>query len=170
MTKRTVRQLGYLGSMSWCVTSPSVYVTQVLSLKTTTTPQNGLAQIFGGLVAYGISFEKSHRLTPYKIVFLLLGAMAIVVGICVLLWMPDSPVHAHMLTREERIAALERVRNDQGGTENKIFKKDQVYEALTDIRTWLVVLTTLLTSIPNGGLSNFSNLIIKSFGYTYAMN
>lgn len=50
-----------------------------------------------------------------------------------------------MLTKEERIAALERVRNDQGGTENKKFKKDQVIEALADPRTWLVVLSTILS-------------------------
>jgi len=67
------------------------------------------------------------------------------VGIVVLIWLPDSPVNARMLTKEERIAALERVRNDQGGTENKKFKKDQVIEAFTDIRTWLVVLSTILS-------------------------
>lgn len=47
-------------------------------------------------------------------------------GVCVLIWLPDSPVHARFLTKEERIAALERVRNDQGGTENKRLKKEQV--------------------------------------------
>ena len=50
-----------------------------------------------------------------------------------------------MLTKEERIAALERVRDDQGGTENRKFKKEQVVEALLDVRTWLVVLTTMLS-------------------------
>ena len=79
-------------------------------------------------------------------IFLLLGALAILVGIVVLVWLPDSPVHAKMLTEEERIAALERVRNDQGGTENRKFKKDQVIEALLDIRTWLIVLTTMLSA------------------------
>ncbi|KAJ7368222.1 MFS general substrate transporter [Mycena albidolilacea] len=127
---------------------------------------NGLTQIFGGFVAYGISFYSGTRLAPYKIIYILLGALAIVVGICVLIWLPDSPVHAKFLTKEERIAALERVRDDQGGTENHKIKKEQIFEALLDIRTWLIVLTTLLTSIPNGGLSNFSNIIIKSFGYT----
>jgi ACS family allantoate permease-like MFS transporter len=82
------------------------------------------------------------------------------------IWLPDSPVHAKFLTKEERIAALERVRDDSGGTENKTLKKYQVIEAMTDIRTWLIVLTTLLTSVPNGALSNFSNLIIRGFGYT----
>ena len=59
--------------------------------------------------------------------------------------MPDSPVHAWTLTREERIAALERVRDDQGGTENKTIKKSQLIEAFTDIRSWLIVLSTLVS-------------------------
>ncbi|KAI0269278.1 MFS general substrate transporter [Gloeopeniophorella convolvens] len=127
---------------------------------------NGLTQIFGGFVAYGVSFYDGHRIAPYKIIYLLLGGLAILVGLCVLMWMPDSPVHAQLLTKEERVAALERVRDDQGGTENKRLKPEQVKEAVLDIRTWLIVLTTIITSIPNGALSNFSNLIIKSFGYT----
>lgn len=52
-----------------------------------------------------------------------------------------------MLTKEERIAALERVRDDQGGTENKHWKKDQIIEAVTDIRTWLIVLSTLMSEL-----------------------
>jgi len=127
---------------------------------------NGLTQVFGGFVAYGISFYSGNRLVPYKIVYILLGGLAILVGISVLIWMPDSPVNAHFLTKEERIAALERVRDDQGGTENHHIKKEQIYEALFDIRTWLIVLSVLFTSIPNGALSNYSNIVIKSFGYT----
>lgn len=100
----------------------------------------------------------------------MLGGLAIAVGVCVLIWMPDSPMHAIQLTHEEKIAAIERVRDDQGGIENKKLKKEQVIEALTDVRAWLIVLTTFLSeslmlgddrgfyyfpaSIPNGGLSN----------------
>jgi len=127
---------------------------------------NGLTQVFGGFVAYGISFYSGSRLVPYKIIYILLGGLAILVGLAVLIWMPDSPVNARFLTKEERIAALERVRDDQGGTENHHIKKEQIYEALLDIRTWLIVLAVLFTSIPNGALSNFSNIVIKSFGYT----
>ena len=119
--------------------------------------------MFGGFVAYvsdthhtsrrniittllqGISFYSGKAIPPYKIVYILLGALAVVVGVVVLIFLPDSPVSARMLTKQERIAALERVRNDQGGTENKKFKKEQVIEALTDIRTWLVVLSTILS-------------------------
>ncbi|KAH8118441.1 MFS general substrate transporter [Phellopilus nigrolimitatus] len=127
---------------------------------------NGLTAIFGGFVAYGISFDPNQHFAPYKILVLMLGGLAIAVGLAVLIWMPDSPVHAHMLTREERVAAIERVRDDQGGTENKKLKKAQVIEALLDIRTWLIVISTLVTSIPNGGLSNFGSIIVRNFGYT----
>ncbi|EMD41075.1 hypothetical protein CERSUDRAFT_91831 [Gelatoporia subvermispora B] len=131
--------------------------------------QNGLAQIFGGFVAYAISFYEGNLIPPYKIVYLVLGGLAIGVGTVVIVWLPDSPVHARILAREERIAALERVRDDQGGTENRRLKKDQILEALLDIRTWLIVLTTLMTSIPIGALGSFSNIIIKGFGYTYGL-
>ncbi|KAI0758288.1 MFS general substrate transporter [Irpex lacteus] len=127
---------------------------------------NGATGIFGGFVAYGISFDTSARILPYKIMYLLTGAMAITVGICVLIWMPDSPVHARILTREERITAVERVRDDQGGTENKRIKRAQIMETLCDVRVWLIVLITIMTAIPNGSLSSFGNLVIKSFGYT----
>lgn len=92
----------------------------------------------------GISFDTKTSFKPYRILFVLLGGLAVVVGVSVLIWMPDSPVHASMLTPEERIAAIERVRDDQGGTENKRLKKSQVIEGLTDIRSWLIVLATLL--------------------------
>ena len=95
----------------------------------------------------GISYDDGRLLAPYKIIYILLGGLAIVVGIAVIIWMPDSPVHARMLTKEEKIAAIERVRDDQGGVENKRFKKEQLFEALLDIRTWLIVIITF-TSKP----------------------
>lgn len=76
--------------------------------------------------------------------YLLTGGLAFTVGVAVTLWMPDSPVHATFLTKEERVIAIERVRNDQGGTENKKIKRYQLIETLLDVRTWLIVLITLL--------------------------
>jgi hypothetical protein len=48
----------------------------------------------------GISFYDGHALAPWKIIYILLGGLAIVVGICVLIWLPDSPVRATQLTQE----------------------------------------------------------------------
>lgn len=63
--------------------------------------------------------------------------------------MPDSPLHATFLSKEERIIAIERIRNDQGGTENKTIKRYQLREAVLDIRTWLIVLLTLISTFPS---------------------
>lgn len=98
----------------------------------------------------GVSYTDDPHIPSYKIVYLLLGSMAIIVGLAVIIWMPDSPAHAKFLTEEERIIAIERIRDDQGGTENKKLKKDQLIEALTDLRTWLIVLSTLLSKCSVG--------------------
>ena len=52
------------------------------------------------------------------------------------------------------------------GIENKTFKKEQFIEALLDIRVWLMFIFNIWISVPNGGLTNFSPLIVKGLGYT----
>ena len=69
-------------------------------------------------------------------------------------------------TDAEKIAALLRTKENLSGTQNAKLKKAQVIESLKDIRVWLVALSVMLTSIPNGGLSNFSNILLTTFGYT----
>lgn len=96
----------------------------------------------------GVSFDKTTRIPPWKYLYLVFGALAILCGIAVMIWMPDSPLHARFLTQEEKIAAIERIRETQTGTENKVFKKEQFFEALLDIRSWLIVLTTMLSQSP----------------------
>lgn len=76
--------------------------------------------------------------------------MTIVFGFVVFMILPDSPVKAVRFTDAERVAALLRVKENQSGTQNAHVKKAQVIESLKDIRVWLVFLSVLLTSIPNG--------------------
>ncbi|EJT97462.1 MFS general substrate transporter [Dacryopinax primogenitus] len=121
--------------------------------------------VVGGGVAYGITFYEG-AIDAWKLLYLVLGALAITCGIIVVAWLPDSPITARFLSEEERIAALERVRLDQGGTHNKHIKKYQIIETFRDIRTWIMFLIIMCIGIPNGGNSAFSNIITKSFGWT----
>jgi len=66
----------------------------------------------------------------------------------------------------EKAIAIERVRADQTGIENKTFNKSQMIEAFKDPKTWLMCLFHLTISIPNGGLTNFAPLVVKGLGYT----
>lgn len=76
---------------------------------------------------------------------------------------------ASFLTPAERAAAIEHVRINQTGVENKTFKWYQLRELLlSDKSTWPLFFITLLAMIDNGAVSNFSSVIIKTFGYSNA--
>lgn len=114
---------------------------------------NGFAQIFGGLVAYGIA--KGTRIhgsaiEPWKIIFLVTGCLTICVGAIFFWVIPDSQLNARFLSKEDRILAIERVRCNQQGIGNKHFKMYQLKEALLDPLTWAFVFYALVADIPNG--------------------
>ncbi|KAK4992853.1 Allantoate permease [Elasticomyces elasticus] len=130
---------------------------------------NGFAQIFGGLVAYGIARGTAlhgSAIAPWKIVFLVTGLLTVAVGTIFLFIMPDNQLNARWLTKGDRLLAIERVRVNQQGIGNKHFKMYQLKEAFLDPLTWAFVFYALVADIPNGGISNFFSLLIKSFGYT----
>ena len=126
---------------------------------------NSLTQIVGGAIAYGASFTHS-KFASWRIFFLVIGLLTIIIGFAVFCLLPDSPVKAKRFTEAEKVAALLRVKENQSGTQNATLKKAQVFEALRDIRVWLVALSVCLTSIPNGGISNFSSILLTTFGYS----
>ncbi|KAF9893420.1 hypothetical protein FE257_010732 [Aspergillus nanangensis] len=130
---------------------------------------NGWGQILGGFVAYGIAVGTSKHgssIAPWKIVFLVTGLLTIVLGAIFLWVVPDSQLNARWLKEEDRVLAIARVRSNQQGIGNKHFKLHQVKEALTDPMTWAFFLFALIANIPNGGITNFFNQLITSFGYT----
>ncbi|MCJ1474920.1 hypothetical protein MMC13_003580 [Lambiella insularis] len=126
---------------------------------------NSLTQIFGGFLAYGVSFTHT-KFASWRIFFIAIGAMTMIIGVVVAVFLPDSPVKAKRFTDAEKVAALMRVKDNQSGTQNSRIKKEQVFETFRDLRVWLVCLATILSSIPNGGLSNFSSILLTTFGYT----
>ncbi|KAL8792445.1 MAG: hypothetical protein Q9195_004978 [Heterodermia aff. obscurata] len=130
---------------------------------------NGLASIFGSLTAYGVF--KGVRLhgssiAAWKIFFLVTGLLTVAVGCLFAFIVPDSQLNARWLSKNDRRLAIERVRANQQGIGNKYFKLYQFKEALLDPLTWAFVLFSVSSNIPNGGLTNFFNQIIVSFGYT----
>lgn len=98
--------------------------------------------------------------------FLVCGLITVAVGITVIIVLPDNPMKAHFLSREEKVWAIERLRANQTGIENKHFKLQQFIECFTDPQTYLLALITISSNVPNGAVSSFQATIIKSFGYT----
>jgi hypothetical protein len=60
---------------------------------------------------------------------------------------------------------IARMRRNQTGVEQKRINWDQIKEAYLDYKTWLFTLLGFVANIPNGGLSNFSTLVIKGLGF-----
>ncbi|KAI4194617.1 MAG: hypothetical protein LQ350_007672 [Teloschistes chrysophthalmus] len=62
---------------------------------------NSLTQIFGGCVAYGVSFAQTGFAT-WRIFYIAIGALTMVVGALVAVFLPDSPVKARRFTDAEK--------------------------------------------------------------------
>ena len=73
---------------------------------------NSLTQIFGGFVAYGVSFAHT-RFANWRIFYIVIGALTMVIGLLVAMLLPDSPVKAKRFTDAEKVAALLRVKDNQ---------------------------------------------------------
>lgn len=80
--------------------------------------------------------------------------------------MPDSPMKAKCFSEEDKRLMVERVRANETGIQNKVYKAYQLLEALTDPIVWCYVLLQISSTLIIGGLGVFSNIIISSFGFT----
>ncbi|KAK1143289.1 hypothetical protein N8T08_006816 [Aspergillus melleus] len=92
---------------------------------------NGAGIALGGLLGYGIGQIKG-ALASWKYEFLIIGALCSVWGIVIIFFLPDSPVSTRYLTDREKRLAVERLRDNQTGVENKTLKLTQVWEAFLD--------------------------------------
>lgn len=125
----------------------------------------GTGTIIGALASFGFQHVENDYFTSWQIMFLVFGLITIVVGVLVMLLMPDNPMKSS-LTHDEKIWAIERLRENRTGIENKHFKPHQVWECFKDPQTWLISLIVISSNVPNGAVSSFQGAIIKGFGYT----
>lgn len=129
---------------------------------------NGMGQIFGAVVSYaiavGIRKNGYDALKGWQVMFLMTGGLTIACGILFFFTVPDSPANAWFLTKEEKVMAIERIRGNNQGVGNKHFKRYQMIEALKDPAAWIFVLYAFTSSVPNGALTNFKNVILQGFG------
>ncbi|KAF5604091.1 allantoate permease [Fusarium pseudocircinatum] len=116
----------------------------------------------GSLITYGLARIDS-KMKPYQIIFLFFGAITVGVSFVMFFWMPDSPTEAKFLTDEDKIIAIERLRNNQMGVMSREWRMSHVVETLKDLKTWCWVAMIFCISVPSNGISTFGPLIIKSF-------
>ncbi|KAF2102537.1 MFS general substrate transporter [Rhizodiscina lignyota] len=127
-----------------------------------------IAPAIASLVAYGLlHYNNDRSFKSWQLLFLIFGLITIVAGILVFFFIPDTPMKSR-LTHDEKLYAIERIRENQTGIENKHLKPKQIWEILCDSHTWMISLIIITSNIPNGAVSSFSSIIIENFGYTNA--
>ncbi|KAF5009778.1 hypothetical protein FDECE_4051 [Fusarium decemcellulare] len=124
----------------------------------------GLATIIAGTLGYAVGFIEGDK--AWRSFFWITGAISIAYGVIVGIFLPDNPVKAKFINQREKFVAIERLRADQLGIENKTFVKAQIWELVKDPKTWLMFFFNIWVSIPNGGLTNFAPLIVTGLGYS----
>lgn len=123
---------------------------------------NGLTWVFGSLITYGLASIHSE-MKPYQIIFLFFGLVTVVVSGIMFAWMPDSPTEAKFLSDEDKLIAIERLRDNQMGVTSREWRHDHIVETLRDVKTWLWVAMIFCISVPSNGISVFGPLIVQSF-------
>ncbi|TDL27046.1 MFS general substrate transporter [Rickenella mellea] len=126
---------------------------------------NGTAQIISGFISFGSLHIHTPGFMPWQWLMIITGFLTLATAVAYWFFFPDSPTNAWFLTKEERVIAVNRIKVNQTGVENKHFKIDQVYEALLDPKTWLFAAFAAFDNVPNS-LTNQRAIIVNSFGFT----
>src|SRR5690348_11683056 len=110
---------------------------------------NGIAQIVGGILAYGLGHIHVAGIASWKWMFLVTGAISVLWSGVIYLALPKRQLDAWFLEPKEKRVAVEMIRNNNTGIYSKTFKKEQVIEALVDPKTWVIFFISFLINIPN---------------------
>lgn len=123
----------------------------------------GLGQIVGGLVSFGFQhMSPGAALAGWRTMFLTLGCMTVVFGVCTLLFIPDTPMKAKWLSDTEKVALLKHVSVNQTGIQSRKFRFREILEALMDPQVYLLLLSVILLSISSGVITTYSATLIKN--------
>lgn len=124
-----------------------------------------IAKIVGALASFGFQHYSGDAFHSWQLMFLIFGLLTATFGLAIVFVVPDNPMTSR-LSETEKIWAIERLRENKTGIENKHFKFEQVKECFVDPQTWLIFFATLASMIPNGFISTYQATVIKSFGFT----
>ncbi|KAI7777690.1 hypothetical protein LA080_003183 [Diaporthe eres] len=130
----------------------------------------GFALLLGGCFSYGVANhvggDVHAALRGWQVIFLILGLLTSVVGIIFWFVLPDSPLSAKFLSAEEKALHAERMRENEQGIGNRVFKWNQFWEAIKDPNTWLYAFWIFAANIPNSIATSFGNILVTGMGYT----
>ncbi|KAN0099339.1 allantoate permease [Hyaloscypha variabilis] len=135
-------------------------------------PRNALvfaaaSSIVNGFLSWAIGHVPSSApLHIWQYLFLLTGSVSMLWSIIAFIFLPDDPMNAKFLSKEQKYYAVQRLAANKTGIVNRKFKMEQAKEAFLDPKTWILFFFNIAINIPNGGLTTFGGLIIKGLGFS----
>ncbi|TIA73177.1 putative MFS allantoate transporter [Aureobasidium pullulans] len=126
---------------------------------------NAIAQVVGSLLMFGIAESKHLDLAPWRVMFIVCGAMTAAIGVIFFFAMPSGPSDAWFLNQREREVLMARMARSHEGGDHKDFSMTQLKEALLDYKVFLIFCFGLLVTMQSPVLT-FASLIIKGLGYS----
>jgi tetrahydromethanopterin S-methyltransferase subunit F len=130
---------------------------------------NAIANMFGGLVAYGVGNITTSSMEKWRLLFIILGSVTAGYAFVLLWLLPDSPSKAIFLNEHDRQVAVQRtLTNKTGVLDNDKFVVAQVWEAFLDPQTYGLFFYTAAVNIANGGSPSlqFGAIVIAGFGFS----
>ncbi|KAG9313643.1 major facilitator superfamily domain-containing protein [Chiua virens] len=138
-----------------------------------------VAGAFGGLIAFGvqqINFGLPSTVSggsggesDWRILFLIEGIPAILLGVVTLFVLPNRPESTKFFTPREREIALERGSRGTKADTGAVVNKAHISAALTDWRVYVGGVIYFGLNCALASISAFLPTIIKTFGYTNAL-
>jgi len=127
----------------------------------------GVGQILGGLLSFAFqAVPKDYPVSSWRLMFITLGAVTIIVGIIVLLYLPDTPLNAKFLKTEEKVAILRHVSINMTGVANRTPRLRELLEAVRDVQILLLIFPGVFASMSSGLTGTYSTTLIKKMGFT----
>lgn len=120
---------------------------------------NGVGASVGGILFFAVGQAKGFEI--WRAIFLLAGGCTVVWGVVLLFLLPNNIMAAKRFDVRQKAMLIARSKQNQTGVFNPHIDIAQIKEAMTDAQIWLLFFFVLLNETVNGGLANFSKLIIK---------
>ena len=126
----------------------------------------GAGQIIGGLISYGAQQSHNKNFQGWRVMFLCIGLVNLIVGAIIFFWLPATPDEAKFLNNDEKEVVAQRLAEDHAGLGVKMLRVRSVLETFLDLQTWLLCVLTILNVIASGVITTYSAILIKNFGFT----
>ncbi|KAI0090141.1 MFS general substrate transporter [Irpex rosettiformis] len=128
---------------------------------------SAVAGAFGGLIAFGI--QHAHvAIANWRLLFIVEGIPTVLLGLLVVLALPDRPEETPFLRETERKLQLERMNRGTRADYGRTLTKQHILAAFRDWRVYAGGIIFFGANCALAALSAFLPTILKTFGFSNA--